>query len=63
MPPGDRLRRLLATQALEVPGASPVTPRKAAEILRHGTVHGRALTPAQRRLFQGVRHGWRPTRT
>ena len=57
-----RLRRLLADQWMDVPGASPVSPRKASEILSDGTVHGHRLTPAQRRLFQGVKHGWRPTR-
>ena len=60
--PRGRLRRLLADQLMDVPGASPVSPKKASEILSHGTVHGHRLTPAQRRLFQGVKHGWRPTR-
>ena len=57
-----RLRRILANQALDVEAASPVSPQKAAEILRHGTVHGQALTAKQRRLFHGIRAGWKPAR-
>lgn len=57
-----RLRRLLASQSVDVPGASPVSPGKASEILEHGTVHGKALTGKQKQLFRAVSHGWKPAR-
>lgn len=46
---------------VDVAGASLVTPRKAREIVKDGTVHGKPLTAPQRRLFQGIAHGWTPT--
>jgi hypothetical protein len=36
--------------------------RKAGEMLEHGTVHGKPLSPKQKKLFRAVEHGWRPTR-
>lgn len=38
------------------------TPAKAKEMLEHGEVHGKELTPAQRRLFWLIVHGKHPTR-
>jgi len=60
--PRQRLRRVLADQFVNVPGASLVSPQKAGEILKHGAVRGHALTPKQRRLFQSLKHGWTPSR-
>lgn len=39
-----------------VPGASPVTPGKAREMLHHGSVHGHALTKKQRGMFGAIAH-------
>lgn len=36
---------------------------KAGEMLRHGEVHGKALTEGQRGLFGLIRGGGTPTRT
>ena len=45
---------------LEPPHNAPLGQEKAKEILRHGEVHGRALTPAQRGLFGVIAGGHRP---
>lgn len=59
-----RLQRELASKGqVEVPGASPVSPAKAKEILRHGEVHGQPLTRKQKGLFGLIAGGDRPTRT
>lgn len=50
-------RRLRAGGAIQVPGASPVSSMKAREILRHGEVHGQALTRKQRGLFGAIAGG------
>ena len=42
-------------------GKATPSKAKAKEILEHGTVHGRPLTPAQRR-FMGARAGGAPVR-
>ena len=42
---------------------APVSPAKAGEILRHGTVRGHKLTKKQKRLFGFIRGGGVPTRT
>ena len=34
--------------------SSPVSPEKAKEILRHGSVHGHALTKAQKGMFGAI---------
>lgn len=39
-----------------------VSAKKAKEILRHGEVHGKALTKRQRGLFGLIAGGGRPTR-
>ena len=65
-----RLRGLLASQgsahgpkrlqSVNVRGASPVTPGKAKKILRHGSVHGKALSQKQQGLFGVIASGKRP---
>lgn len=55
-----RLRGLLASQSVNVRGASPVTPGKAKKILRHGSVHGKALSRKQQGLFGVIASGKRP---
>ena len=57
----NRLRKELAAQGhAEVEGASAVSPRKAKEMLHHGTVHGKAITPKQRRFFGFIAGGGHP---
>ena len=41
---------------------NPVTKKKAGKILRHGKVHGKALTPSQRGMFGAIRGGKKLTR-
>lgn len=55
--------QLRANGAVRVRGASRVNPEKAKEMLRHGTVHGHALTKRQKGLFGLIAGGGRPTRT
>lgn len=57
------MQALMKTGYVNVPGASPVTPDKAREMLSHGTVHGKRITPKQRRYFGFIAHGGQPTRT
>ena len=38
------------------------TKAKAGEMLEHGTVHGKPLTPPQKGLFGLIRGGGKPTR-
>ena len=61
--PAERrvLQALMRQGHLDVPGASPVTPEKAKEMLRHGTVHGKPLSRKQRGLFGLIAGGGRPT--
>jgi len=57
------LRKELASQGTaRVSGASLVSRKKAGEILRHGTVHGKALTGKQRGLFGLIAGGGTPSR-
>ena len=63
----EKLRRVLAAQldargAVSVPGASRVSPSKAREILRHGTIHGEPLSRQQRGLFGLIAGGGTPSR-
>ena len=37
-----------------------LTPAKAKEILKDGTIRGKKLTPKQRKFFQALAHGWEP---
>lgn len=41
--------------------ASGPSPSKAGKMLREGKVHGKPLTPKQRKMFRAIEHGWKPT--
>ena len=65
-PPALKRRRLLdelrKQGQVNVEGASLVSTGKAREILRHGTVHGRAISKKQRGLFGLIAGGGTPRR-
>ena len=62
--PAERrvMAALMLQGSVDVTGASPVTPKKAKEMLRHGTVHGKPLSQKQRGLFGLIAGGGHPTR-
>jgi hypothetical protein len=41
---------------------SPPSAEKATKMLKHGRVRGKRLTGKQRRFFQAIKHGFRPSR-
>ena len=52
-----KLRHLIAQQAMRRHKGGHLNPAKAREILHDGTVHGRKITPKQRRYFGAVAGG------